>query len=113
MSTITTHILDTARGTPAEGVEIILFSQNDQDWQKIGSGKTDSDGRVKDLYKDRPNLTAGTYKMHFNTTLYFSATGDTLFYPYAEVVFIIDKNDQHYHIPLLLSPFGYSTYRGS
>jgi 5-hydroxyisourate hydrolase len=113
MSTITTHILDTARGTPAESIEIILFCQNDRDWQKIGSGKTDSDGRVKDLCKDRPNLTAGTYKMHFNTKQYFSATGDALFYPYAEVVFIIDKSDQHYHIPLLLSPFGYSTYRGS
>lgn len=113
MSTITTHILDTARGTPAEGVEIFLFRQCDQDWQTIGSGKTDSDGRVKDLCKDLPNLSAGTYKIHFDTQQYFSATGDTLFYPYAEVVFIIDKSDQHYHIPLLLSPFSYSTYRGS
>lgn len=113
MSTITTHILDTARGTPAKDVEIMLFRQCDQGWQTIGSGITDSDGRVKELCKDFPNLSAGTYKIHFDTKTYFLANGETLFYPYAEVVFTIDKSDQHYHIPLLLSPFSYSTYRGS
>ena len=113
MSTISTHILDITRGTPAEGVVITLSKQRDHQWQTIGSGKTNNDGRVPDLCKESSDLVAGTYKMHFDTQQYFSATGDTLFYPYAEVVFIIDQSDQHYHIPLLLSPFGYSTYRGS
>ena len=113
MSTISTHILDITRGTPAAGVVITLTKQRDHQWQTIGSGKTNNDGRVPDLCKDSSHLVPGTYKMHFDTQQYFSATGDTLFYPYAEVVFIIDQSDQHYHIPLLLSPFGYSTYRGS
>jgi 5-hydroxyisourate hydrolase len=113
MSSISTHILDTARGTPAAGVAITLYKQESHKWEAIGSGATDNDGRVPDLCKNHPNLSAGTYKMHFDTQQYFSATGDNLFYPYAEVVFIIDQHKQHYHIPLLLSPFGYSTYRGS
>lgn len=113
MSSITTHILDTARGTPAAGVEITLTKQDSDQWKTIGSGKTNADGRIPDLCIDHPSLSEGTYKMRFDTNQYFSNTGDAVFYPYAEVVFIIDHNKQHYHIPLLLSPFGYSTYRGS
>lgn len=113
MSSITTHILDTARGTPAAGVEILLTKHDGSQWQSIGGGKTNTDGRIADLCKDHPNLSAGTYKMHFNTQQYFSAVGDAVFYPYAEVVFVISEDNAHYHIPLLLSPFGYSTYRGS
>lgn len=113
MSSISTHILDTARGTPASGVVITLSKQSNQGWQSIDCGTTNNDGRVPDLCKNQSGLSTGTYKMHFETQKYFSATGDTVFYPYAEVVFIIDQSNQHYHIPLLLSPFGYTTYRGS
>lgn len=113
MSSISTHILDTARGTPAANVSISLYRQKNDQWNRIGEGKTNSDGRVSDLYDQQSSLSAGVYKMHFATGDYFSAIGDAVFYPYAEVVFVIGKNAAHYHIPLLLSPFGYSTYRGS
>jgi 5-hydroxyisourate hydrolase len=113
MSSISTHILDTARGTPAANVSISLHKQKNHEWKRIGEGKTNTDGRVRDLYDQQSNLSAGVYKMHFATGDYFSAIGDAVFYPYAEVVFVIGKDTAHYHIPLLLSPFGYSTYRGS
>lgn len=113
MSSITTHILDTARGTPAAEVEISLHKLENNHWIDIGGGITNADGRVTNLCDQQPNLSAGTYKMHFATGDYFSNRGDAVFYPYAEVVFVIGMNTAHYHIPLLLSPFGYSTYRGS
>ena len=113
MSGITTHILDTARGKPASGVAITLSKLENGHWQTIGSGETNNDGRIGDLCKQSSVLSAGTYRLHFDTQQYFSTVGDAGFYPYAEIVFIIDNTDQHYHIPLLLSPFGYSTYRGS
>lgn len=111
MSQITTHVLDTARGAPARDMAIALTQLNSG--QVIGSGRTDSDGRIADLCAANQVLAAGTYRMHFDTAGYFSAMGDTIFYPWAEVVFNIKGDGQHYHIPLLLSPFGYSTYRGS
>jgi 5-hydroxyisourate hydrolase len=113
MSSISTHILDTARGIPAPNVSIRLHRLKNDQWDCISEGKTNSDGRVKDIHAPQPNLSAGIYKMHFATGDYFLEAGDEIFYPYAEVVFVIDKNTGHYHIPLLLSPFGYSTYRGS
>jgi len=113
MSSISTHILDTARGTPAANVSISLHKQKNDQWKRIGKGRTNTDGRVSDLYEQQSNLSAGVYKMHFKTGDYFSDIGDAVFYPYAEVVFVIGKDTSHYHIPLLLSPFGYSTYRGS
>lgn len=113
MSSISTHILDTALGRPAANVSITLSKQDSEHWQTIGSGKTNQDGRVPDLCEYLPSLVAGTYKIHFDTKAYFLSMKNPIFYPYAEVVFMIDYNQQHYHIPLLLSPFGYSTYRGS
>ena len=114
MSSISTHILDTARGIPAANVNISLYrKKNNGQWDCIGKGKTDPDGRVKNLHESQPTLSEGTYKMHFETKGYFSEADDKFFYPYAEVVFVIGKDKDHYHIPLLLSPFGYSTYRGS
>jgi len=113
MSPITSHILDTARGTPAAGVPIKLTRLENDCWQPIGEGETTTDGRIGNLCKKFSNLTAGTYKMHFDTGHYFSSLGVPVFYPYIEVVFIFDDSQNHYHIPLLLSPFGYSTYRGS
>jgi 5-hydroxyisourate hydrolase len=112
MSPITSHVLDTARGRPAAGIPVLLDVERDGAWQRIGSGVTNADGRVKDLLAVGA-LESGRYRVTFDTAGYFTTSGVTGFYPYVEVVFQIDTPDQHYHIPLLLSPFGYSTYRGS
>ncbi len=113
MSQITTHILNTALGSPAVGVEITLSRLLEERWETIGSGQTNSDGRAPSLCPTDQVMAAGTYRMHFAIADYFEAIGSPVFYPWAEVVFNIEGNGQHYHIPLLLSPFGYSTYRGS
>lgn len=111
MSQITTHILDTSKGKPAEGVTIILYSGNNNAWKEIARGVTNSDGRITDLLK-KDLLPHGSYKMLFETKDYFDKSQAATFYPYVEIVFEIDSNE-HYHIPLLLNPFGYSTYKGS
>ncbi|MEH6570183.1 MAG: hydroxyisourate hydrolase [Halioglobus sp.] len=113
MSQITTHILDTALGSPAAGVTITLYHRVAGDWVKVGSGQTNADGRVPDLCPSDLVLEAGTYRMHFAVSHYFDAINAPVFYPWAEVVFNIAGDGQHYHIPLLLSPYSYSTYRGS
>jgi 5-hydroxyisourate hydrolase len=111
MSPITTHILDTSLGKPVAGVEIILYSNSNDSWKEIGRGITNSDGRIANLL-NKELLELGTYKMRFETKGYFDKMKGATFYPYVEIVFDIRANE-HYHIPLLLSPFGYSTYRGS
>lgn len=111
MSQITTHILDTSLGKPAPGITIILYSQSTDAWKEIAKGITNNDGRIVDLLKNEV-LKYGTYKMRFETKDYFDKMGIATFYPYVEIVFDI-SSQEHYHIPLLLSPFGYSTYRGS
>lgn len=111
MSPITTHILDTSLGKPAAGIEIILFNQNGDSWNEIARGITNIDGRVTDLL-EKGKLSEGTYRMRFETKPYFDKAGIRTFYPYVEIFFDI-AGGEHYHIPLLLSPFGYSTYRGS
>ena len=114
MSQITTHVLDTSRGLPAANLAISLFQSVDGDWQTMASGKTNDDGRISDLLLQDQVLAAGNYKMSFDTGGYFDALGETGFYPLVDIVFTINQADgQHYHIPLLLSAFGYSTYRGS
>ncbi len=113
MSQITTHILDTARGCPASGVELSLYQQVDDGWKRLSGGVTNSDGRVPGLLEDGVVLAPGTYRMHFATAEYFSNQSLEVFYPWADVVFNLGAGGEHYHIPLLLSPYGYSTYRGS
>lgn len=113
MSQITTHVLDTSRGLPAQGVAISLFSQVDGQWQELAGGLTNSDGRIIGLLADDLVLPAGSYRMQFNTKSYFDGQQQQGFYPYVDIVFEIDGGGGHYHIPLLLSAFGYSTYRGS
>lgn len=112
MSPITTHILDTAIGKPAAGINIDLFIQNDNEWEKVGSGTTDNDGRVKDLMSVG-ELKAGTYKIKFYVGSYFAKSGTSGFYNEIPIEFCIKETSSHYHVPLLLNPFGYSTYRGS
>ncbi len=112
-SQITTHVLDTAVGKPAQGIDLTLSHLIGDSWELLGGGTTNSDGRVADLLPDKVVLEAGRYKVLFVTEAYFQNQQVKAFYPYAEIVFDIEGDGQHYHIPLLLSPFGYSTYRGS
>jgi 5-hydroxyisourate hydrolase len=112
-SPITTHVLDTSRGRPAEGVAVLLEVQNDQGhWQPIGEGVTDEDGRVGNLLLAGA-LGAGRYRLMFLTGDYYARQGVTAFYPAITIEFQVNAPDERYHVPLLLSPFGYSTYRGS
>ena len=113
MSQITTHVLDTAVGKPAKGIAISLFEWRENAWQALANGQTNADGRVSDLLNADAILSAGRYRVLFELEAYFKAQEVSAFYPYADVVFDITGDGQHYHIPLLLSPFGYSTYRGS
>ena len=110
MSGITTHVLDTARGCPAAGVPVLLERAVDADWTAIGRGTTDADGRANDLTSAPQE---GRYRLTFDTGAYFRATGQEGFYPEVSVTFAVQSGQDHYHVPLLLSPFGYSTYRGS
>ena len=112
MSPITTHILDTHRGCPAPGVPIELRILEAGSFQPLASGSTNSDGRFPNLLPEG-SLRKGVYQMRFDTGAYHEAIGIKGFYPEVVVTFEIVGLDQHYHIPLLLSPFGYSTYRGS
>jgi 5-hydroxyisourate hydrolase len=105
VSGITTHVLDTSRGCPAAGVPVVLERGADSGWQPVGRGTTDADGRVSDLLSGRPE--DGRYRLVFDTGAY------SRFYPEVTVTFVVDGDEDHYHVPLLLSPFGYSTYRGS
>ena len=112
MGQITTHILDTSTGIPAVGVAVRLFRATDDGWEMLASGITDDDGRVDPLSPGQ-TLAAGNLKLHFDIGPYFADNGRPCFYPYAEIAFTIQGDGQHYHVPLLLNPFGYSTYRGS
>ena len=112
MSAITTHILDISQGRPAPGVNVVLEFQSDT-WESLGTGVTDADGRLKTLLPTEFQLQPGKYRITFETAAYFAAQNIASFYPEVSVTFFIQDTAQHYHIPLLLSPFGYSTYRGS
>lgn len=113
MSQITTHVLDTARGTPAQNIPITLYQQSESGWTELAGGVTNEDGRIAGLLDPLLKLPAGVYRMHFNTGTYFENNREIGFYPYVDITFTLKDTGEHYHIPLLLSPFGYSTYRGS
>ncbi len=113
MSQITTHVLDTAIGKPAEGIAIKLqrFLGDDQ-WEELANGLTNSDGRIANLLAKEQVLEPGIYQMVFDTGSYFKQTQTKAFYPFVHIAFEMEDSE-HYHVPLLLNPFGYSTYRGS
>lgn len=114
MSPITTHILDTSAGRPASGVRVVLeHHEPGGGFSAIGEGLTNDDGRVRDLLPQDAMLVRGVYRLRFDVKAYFERGGVESFYPFVEVVFEIRDPAQHYHVPLLLNPFGYSTYRGS
>jgi 5-hydroxyisourate hydrolase len=113
---ITTHVLDTARGKPAAGVPVALELLREGQWQPLGHGDTDGDGRLRTLTPAGP-VEPGTYRIRFDTAAYFATqsgkAGADYFFPLVEIQFVVADGAAHYHVPLLLSPFGYSTYRGS
>jgi 5-hydroxyisourate hydrolase len=110
---LSTHILNTTTGKPASGVPLVLQKQTGGGWEDLRKAKTDEKGRASDLYIPGKALKAGTYRLIFETGDYFKTQGVSTFFPRVEIVFVIEKTEEHYHIPLLISPFGYSTYRGS
>ena len=114
MATLSTHVLDTSRGRPAGGVEISLERLNaGEGWSPLSQGVTDEDGRVKLFVLTEPDLSAGTYRLVFSVEKYFEQLKQKSFYPEVSVTFLVEAGAEHYHVPLLISPFGYSTYRGS
>lgn len=112
MSPITTHVLDTARGRPAAGLRVLLEVRAGSRFRVLARGTTDRNGRIGDLLPEG-SLRRGTYRLTFETARYFRARRVRAFYPSVALLFEIREPRQHYHVPLLLSPFGYSTYRGS
>ena len=113
MSGITTHVLDTARGRPAAGVPVTLESKSGAGWTVVGRGATDADGRLRDLAPADFVLREGDYRLTFDVGAYLSAGGAEGFYTEVVVSFVVRDAAAHYHVPLLLSPYGYTTYRGS
>jgi 5-hydroxyisourate hydrolase len=112
MGAISTHVLDTTRGKPASGVLVTLEHRaSDGSWSPVGHGETDGDGRLRSLTPD--GIESGTYRLTFDTGTYFRERHVETFYPEAVVIFTVNDAGQHYHVPLLLSAWGYSTYRGS
>jgi 5-hydroxyisourate hydrolase len=110
-SHVTTHVLDTGSGKPAADVPVTLSMLDGEIWVRLAEGVTDEDGRIKELGPDR--LATGTYRLAFDTGKYFAASGTETFFPEVTLTFGVVESEAHYHVPLLLSPFAYSTYRGS
>ncbi len=118
MSAITTHVLDTSIGRPATGVRVVLERGGKaSEWQVVGHGETDADGRCRTLMAGEAPLEAGLYRLVFDSRRYFDGRGVRAFYPSVIITFEVAddgaRNAAHYHVPLLLSPFGYTTYRGT
>lgn len=132
MSSLSTHVLNTATGQPAAGLNIMLEKQADAqawkdycqdrlsgreshkpEWEAVAKGVTNQDGRCPALFPEGSYLEPGIYRMDFDTAAYFAQNNTQSFYPLVQVIFEIQANDEHYHVPLLLSPYGFSTYRGS
>ena len=114
MSAITTHVLDTARGLPASGMRVVLEWQDRREcWHVLQHRVTNADGRAHDLWPADRKLEEGLYRLTFDTATYFRSQNIACFYPHVMVVFEVADASRHHHVPLLLSPFGYSTYRGS
>lgn len=112
MSSITSHVLDTAAGRPAAGVSVELAVLQAEGWQDVAEATTDADGRVR-AWRPVDEFATGTYRLRFGIGDYFDGRGTPGFHPWADVVFLVEEPEAHYHVPLLVSPFGYTTYRGS
>jgi 5-hydroxyisourate hydrolase len=112
MSAITSHVLDTSLGKPAAGLSVRLALLQTDEFKELGRGVTDQDGRVKELLGGTA-LVVGVYRLCFETGAHYAARGQDSFYERVEIQFRVSNASEHYHVPLLLSPYGYSTYRGS
>jgi 5-hydroxyisourate hydrolase len=112
MSQVTSHVLDTTTGKPAEGIRAMLYKGGNVEWTEITRGITNKDGRIPKLLPTDEAVEQGIYKIRFETKDYFDKNQIATFYPYVEIIFEVTSSE-HYHIPLLLNPFGYTTYRGS
>ena len=110
---ISTHVLDTRTGKPALGIRVQLEQLEGHEWRLVGSGETNGDGRVPNLLPAETAIVPGEYRLTFATGPYFRASSTATFYPAISIVFEAAAGQSHYHVPLLLSPFGYTTYRGS
>lgn len=111
-SFVTTHVLDAAGGAPAAGIGVELSRGTDDDaWETVARAVTDDDGRVGDL--GPAALPSGTYRLAFAVGAWFAARGERAFYPEVVLTVELDAEQDHYHLPILLSPFAYTTYRGS
>jgi 5-hydroxyisourate hydrolase len=113
MTGITTHVLDTAQGRPAAGVHVELEAYDGSAWRRIARGVTDKEGRIRSLMPADTALLSGVYRLTFDTAAYYRAQNTAAFYPRVLIEFSVAEGESHYHVPLLLSPFGYSTYRGT
>ena len=111
--TLSTHVLDTARGRPVAGIAVSLSAAAPGGWVELGRGATDADGRIASLLPATASVAPGTtLRLRFELEAYFRSLGAPVFYPHVDIVFTL-QDGGHHHIPLLISPFGYSTYRGS
>lgn len=113
MSGISTHVLDTARGRPAAGIAISLEIRAGSDWARLANAVTDESGRAANLIPTAGPFERGAYRLLFDAAAYFRAQGIETFYSEVSVTFEVRNPREHYHVPLLLSPWGYTTYRGS
>ena len=111
--TISTHVLDTSRSRPAAAVAVQLLRQQDRNWIEVSRGETTADGRIASLLSGAAAHETGTYRLTFDVGAYFQRQGIAAFYGIITIDFLVRDGEPHYHVPLLVSPYGYSTYRGS
>jgi 5-hydroxyisourate hydrolase len=111
--TISTHVLDTSIGRPAAGIRVQLERRDGDHWQVVAAAEADGDGRVPDLLPEGASIAPGEFRLTFDTRLYFAASSIPTLYPVISIVFEVSAGQTHYHVPVLLSPFGYTTYRGT
>ena len=110
---LSVHVLNLQDGLPSPGVNVTLEKQNGQDWSKLNTGITNEQGSITALYPENKVLEKGTYRVTFKTGDWFKEHQSATFFPEVPVIFEADGSVPHYHIPLLLSPYGFSTYRGN
>lgn len=113
MSKISTHVLDTALGKPGANILVRLEREENSSWRLLNSTRTDADGRCAQILPEAEHLRAGAYRLTFETAAYHAAQQTAWLYPLVQVTFLVREGETHFHIPLLLSPNGYTTYRGS
>lgn len=110
---LSVHVLNTSTGLPSQGVKVSLERRVGSEWRLLSRAMTDSDGRIRGLYPAAQALQQGHYRVTFETGAWFAQRGEQSFFPEVSVVFVLNEGVKHTHIPLLISPFGYSTYRGN